>query len=129
MLLSLCVVALVVCVMIMTDAAWEKKAARTGVCGIVAVVLLALVIAGAAVEKGYGVVEPKTQNLTKRLEKGAAYHLVSSTKDGADQIILVNKTGTSDFYALRVKDVPPEHFTLIHDKPVAIEPPIVTRCC
>ena len=74
---------------------------------------------------GYGHVPNEAEAFTKRLDAGVAYQLLSSSKDGDDQVILVKKVGTPNFYALRVKEVPPEHFTLVDGKPVAIVPPAI----
>ena len=62
--------------------------------------------------------------LSERLETGTAYQLLASSKDEDGNLVaLIKKTGASNFYALRMKDAPPEHFTLVDGKPVAIVAP------
>lgn len=73
-------------------------------------------------ELGYGHVPGAEEEYTKRLEVGVAYRLFSSTKEGECEVLLVKKEGGSDMYAIRVKGpVPPERFTLVDGKPVAIK--------
>ena len=88
--------------------------------------LLGLLTSVGMFDLGLGRVPPtlKLSVLSERLETGVAYQFLASSNDGNGQVILVKKTGTSDFYALRVKEVPPaEFFTLGDGKPVAIAAP------
>lgn len=84
--------------------------------------LFLLVFIEAPKQLGTGKVYDVVEEFTRKLDSGVAYQLVASAENGAEKIVLMKKTGTSDFYALRVKDVPPEHFTLVDGKPVAIAP-------
>ncbi len=69
-----------------------------------------------------------TEEPALRLNTGIAYRLILQTMDvGRDYIVLVKKDGKSDFYALRVKEVPPEYFTFVNSKPVAIVAPSGTK--
>jgi hypothetical protein len=120
------ILVLVASVILMTLHARDKKVGGTVGFGCFAMVLLFLVIIGAAYEVGYGNVVPVPQDLTKLLKTGTAYQLISSVKDGDDYVLLLKKPGggkKSYFYAIRVKEIPPEHFTLVNGKPVAIAPP------
>ncbi|MDE1919412.1 MAG: hypothetical protein KGH56_01800 [Patescibacteria group bacterium] len=74
---------------------------------------------------GVGHVSSTIDNLEKRLTAGAAYRLCASTRDGGQLILLVNNIGTNEFLAIRSAGpaTPPEYFTLVDGKPVAIPPP------
>ena len=76
---------------------------------------------------GFGKVPDTVEEIKVRLQGGVAYQVVSSLKveGGGGSVLLVKKIGTPYLYALRVKeaDRPPEHFTLIDGKPVAIATP------
>ncbi|MDP1707382.1 MAG: hypothetical protein Q8L30_02410 [bacterium] len=91
------------------------------------IALLALIFTSAVMyDLGRGnVPNLKASVLSERLEVGVAYQLLASSEDEAgEQVVLLKKTGTSDFYALRVKEVPPKNFTLIGGNPVAIVLPV-----
>lgn len=72
-----------------------------------------------------GRVSPVTEDLKKRLRAGMAYRLCALTRDGNDLILLVNEVGTGKFHAIRIAgpEPPPEYFTVVDNKPVAIPPP------
>ncbi|MDO8593537.1 MAG: hypothetical protein Q7R59_01400 [bacterium] len=117
----------IACVIGMAISAHQKKIGLSILSGTCALLFGSLVCAG-MFDLGRGHIPPlKTSVLPERLETGAAYQLLASSKDYDDnQIILVKKTSNfyGNFYALRVKEVPPEHFTLVDGKPVAIAPPV-----
>lgn len=72
---------------------------------------------------GWGHVPTQAEGFTQRLSEGVLYRTLSSHTVGADQVILVQKEGTGDLYAIRVKGnkPPPEHFTLVDGKPVKVD--------
>lgn len=75
---------------------------------------------------GYGHVTKEAEPLAKRLNSGVQYQFLGSIKDGGAEVIFVkpHSGGIAPFeqYAIRVKEgeAPPEHFTLIDGKPVAV---------
>ena len=88
--------------------------------------LTTLVFVTAPLQLGEGHVHDTAENYAKRLDAGVAYQRIAVKSVGDDVfVVLVNKTGTTDYTAIRVKDSspPPEYFTLVDDKPVAIAPP------
>ena len=90
---------------------------------------------------GVGRVANRVERYDRVLESGVAYDLVAQTSATAQytagllngsarlvqpetpvHVILVRRSGTEQFYALRVKGVlPPEHFVLVSGEPTALE--------
>ena len=86
------------------------------------IVLMFLIVPN---ELGYGYVSWKKQDFLDRLSMGTKYHLLYSVKDGNTDILVIQRQGTSEFFALRVKEQTgkvPEYFTLIDGKPAEISP-------
>ena len=69
---------------------------------------------------GYGHVTSGTRSFDTRLDNGTTYRTVASVKSDAGYVLLVKEYGTQDFYAIRVKTVPPPLFTLVRGNPIAI---------
>ncbi|MCX6786325.1 MAG: hypothetical protein NTU85_00695 [Candidatus Kaiserbacteria bacterium] len=92
--------------------------------GVIALGALALTVFSISPnELGYGHVPQSAEEYTKRLDAGVVYRALSSHTVGVDRITLISRTGTSKFYAIRVKDTGPlpEKFTLVNGNPVALQ--------
>jgi hypothetical protein len=116
----------VVCLVGALSSAWKKWEN-----GIVIYFLLTLgfgfvSIHAAINEVGYGRVPEKAEPFAKRLNAGMSYQVLGSIKDGGAEVIFVKPhsggVATTKLHALRVKEgeAPPERFTLIDGKPVAV---------
>ena len=122
--LSVIVLLLIVLVAVLVKEGKPFKAFLSGVLGFVFFIIL---VGGfAPYELGQGRVPDGAEDLAKRLDAGVIYQVLSSSKNGDGHILLVKKAEKSDLYALRVKTIPPEHFTLINGKPVTVIPSVIT---
>ncbi len=84
--------------------------------------VVVLVYLGAPRELGYGVIPNEAKAYSNRLQTGAIYETVASLKDNYGLVVVVRKEDESRLFAIRVEGpVPPEHFTLINGKPIAIK--------
>ncbi len=105
----------------------ENRSWLSAVFGVIALLSFSSMVSVLAPQElGWGHVPNKAEKYTKRLEEGVEHQLLYSGKEGAHNIILlVKKTCTSEFKAIRIEGStpPPEHFALIGGKPVAIPPP------
>ena len=117
----------------------EGKPFKAFLSGVLGLVFFIILVSGVApYQLGAGRVPNKAESPAQRLDGGVVYQLVLSARDGADHILLlVEKRGVGgtnavggtvmpNFYAIRVKEVPPEYFTLIDGKPVAVIPSVAT---
>ncbi len=75
---------------------------------------------------GYGHVSPQTESFDRLLDNGGAYQETAWTKSSTGYVLLVRQFGTQNFYAIRVKTVPPPLFTLVSGRPIAIAAPDVS---
>ena len=99
-----------------------------GVLVVIAYVIFGfLVFIEAPVELGQGHVPKVVEKYTKRLDIGVAYQLIASEKEGDGYILMMRKTGTSEFNCSRVEGpIPSSNFTLVDGKPVTIDAPVPT---
>lgn len=114
-------------VLICATKAAESKAGDAWFLGLIAVFIFALDIFGVApAALGLGHVSALTEKYGETLDKGVSYQTVFTVRDDNTQVLLLRKDGTSVFRAIRVEGttLPPEHFTLVNEQPVAITPPI-----
>jgi hypothetical protein len=119
------ILATIVAAILMAILASKKNYVEAFLAGIACLISFSLAVFGGAPEEiGAGKVYRNVEKFARKLDSGVAYQLVASAENGTEKIVLLRQTGTPNFYALRVKEVPPEHFTLIGGKPVAIAPPV-----
>lgn len=123
-------VAIISTVLAMADNTRKGEKARAAVFGLVALFsLLTLTFSSAPREFGWAQVPESAESFEKRLDAGIGYQVISSTVDDKSQVLLVKKTGTANFYAIRVEGTapPPEYFALVDGKPVALAAPVAAR--
>lgn len=82
-----------------------------------------------AVDVGYGHVSEVAEPLSNRLKTGVSYQVISSFKDGNDEVVFVKPYRVDkrmpELYAIRVKEggLPATYFTMIDSNPVTIIQP------
>lgn len=112
------IVLLVISLACADDKEWSKSWLTT----MVACVMFGFLIFGIAPwQLGYGIVPDDAENLKERLDDKRTYQTVSSIKDGDTYVLLVRIYGTSNFRAVRVTEMPPEIFTMVHNNPIAVK--------
>lgn len=100
---------------------FQSKGVNSFWCASMVIVMFILSISIAPIMFGHGHVPSKVEKFSARLDNNVAYQLITSSQEGSDFILVVKKFGTSDFHAIRTNTVPPELFTLVDGKPVALQ--------
>ena len=115
-------ITLLVVIVVMANAAskYDKFIAWCG-----CFVTICLYIFGLVLASGYdtGTVTPMAESFSEQLKAGVVYQFVWSNEDNGSYVLLVKPLGSSNFRAIRTKEMPPSTFTLINGKPVAVEIP------